>query len=111
MKKVLLWLSVIVIFIAFVKYTLITQVNECAQLQEKTISTLSNFSKCESDSDCTIIGLSCPFECNTPLNTAYKNQAFSAVGAYNKSCMMICPDCPKSAPPAVVCRDKKCVTI
>jgi hypothetical protein len=108
MKKVIVWTIVVLVFVATIKYVLFSHATRCTEIAQQVASSLERYGQCEVDSDCTIVTLSCPFDCNTPLHKAQVQAAFSEVTTYQKNCMMVCPDCPPAKATRVSCQNGQC---
>jgi len=78
-----------------VKYIGFSHVNSCGEMASGVKSKIVLNSSCAVDSDCTKLRLSCPFDCDVPVNNAATKEILDSVNGYNRSCMMLCPDCPK----------------
>lgn len=110
-KVVLLWVLGIAGFIIFVKMNLLSQTGKCSSLQKTALSEIEKLKICATDYECTFLRLSCPFDCFTPINSKYTNQALTHVNKYNKECMMVCPLCPKKVNQALKCIEGKCTAV
>lgn len=108
MKSLLIKLSLALAFVAFVKYTLFSHANTCSQLEAETKNRLKEFAQCSQDSDCTFVRLNCPFDCLTGVNRNQVDALLSSISTYNKSCMMVCPSCPKTEPQVLACENGLC---
>jgi hypothetical protein len=108
MKSLLIKLSLALAFVAFVKYMLFSHANTCSQLEAEAKNKLKEFGQCSQDSDCTFVRLNCPFSCLTGVNRNQVDALLSSVNTYNKSCMMVCPSCPKIDPMAITCEAGVC---
>ena len=70
--------------------------NESQQLKEQeTINSfIQNSKQCQSDSDCKLVFLGCPFDCGTAINTESVGKVQSMVDDYNKNSCYGCDyDC------------------
>ena len=109
MKRFLAWLAVILGFVVFVKFSLLSHAGTCQKLELEGKAKLLEFAGCESDADCTYVRLSCPFDCVTPVHRASVDSALSVVSQYNKSCMMVCPECPPTESKMIRCQAGRCL--
>ncbi len=108
MKKILISLLVILGIGLFLRHNILSHAEECVALETETKGKIAGFGACSTDEECTVVGLSCPFDCRTAVAKSNVDETFSAVSVYQKSCMMVCPDCPKGDGPTAVCRAGRC---
>ena len=108
MKKALVWVIICLGVAAYIKFALLSHADECTALQETAIQLIETNASCNVAEDCTVERFNCPFECLTVINQQARDSVVSAVNTYNKSCMMICPDCPKSPPRKAQCINNRC---
>lgn len=80
----------------------------CSMFEEQVRTSIAQSASCNSDSDCTLMQLPCPFDCLTPMNSSGKTAVTEALDTYTKSCMNVCPDCPKNARAKVSCVASRC---
>jgi hypothetical protein len=109
MKRFAVWLLVILGFVAFVKFSLLSHSETCQKLEVEAKSRLHELAVCQTDSDCTFVRLSCPYDCVTALHRNSVDPAMTLVSNYNKNCMMVCPECPKFDPGPIRCMAGFCV--
>lgn len=110
MRKFLLIFLALAAFAAFVKYVGLSHARQCTELQQGVEAVLAQARSCSSDADCTVQGLSCPFPCTVALNRQQVHEVLARAGEYHRSCMMVCPDCPKSVP-EVRCMSGQCALL
>jgi len=108
LKHLILVVAVLAGVGLFVRHNLTTHAAECLRLETETREILASSASCVVDADCTTIGLSCPFDCLTPVRRDMVDESFSAVARYNRSCMLVCPDCPKGVPTTARCVAGRC---
>jgi hypothetical protein len=109
MKKILISILLLVAVALFLRHNILSHTEECVALEGVTKEQLAQYGVCSSDAECTIVGLSCPFDCRTPVAQTNVDETFAAVSVYQKSCMMVCPDCPKGDNARATCREGRCV--
>ena len=109
MKKLIIWFCGIAIFVLAVKYVGLSQANDCSVLAKEIQAELSDYALCQADEDCTFVRFNCPFECFTPVRRDRVDAAMAAVNPYHKSCLMVCPECPKTLPGGARCEGGRCV--
>ena len=69
----------------------------------------STYTYCETDNDCTVAVLGCPFGCGTPVNKQYEQDLLNLVGEYHaQSCMSCDYACPTGTTAA--CLQNRCRT-
>jgi len=96
------------LLLAFVVYSFLSEAGRCDELLATTKHLLRQAQICEQDSDCEVVQLQCPLDCETPISSNQRQQFFEQLDEYYASCMMACPECPKGRPPAVRCVSNKC---
>lgn len=106
---VVLSLAFLVLIGLYTRHTLVSHAADCRALEAATKERLAGSTTCTADTECTRIKFSCPFDCNTPVRRDLVDESLSAVSAYNKSCMMVCPDCPKEVQGVPRCAEGRCI--
>ena len=109
MRKIAITLLALLGVGFFIRHNILSHAEECVALETETKAKIAEFGGCTTDGDCTVVGLSCPFECLTAVAQRNVDETFSTVSVYQKSCMMMCPDCPKGMEARAVCRENRCV--
>ena|GEM_PF-5312262 len=108
MKTAGLWVIGIILFIATVSYVGLSDAGSCEDIAAGVKSNIVTHSKCSVDSDCKKLRLACPFDCDVSVNAVAVEEVLASVNAYNRSCMMVCPECPKGSSSAAKCVDSMC---
>lgn len=109
MKKFIVWICGIAIFVLAVKYVGFSQANTCSVLATEIKAQLRDYALCQADTECTFVRLNCPFDCFTPVHRDQVDAALNAANPYQKSCLMVCPECPKALPSGARCESGRCV--
>jgi len=109
MRKALVWILGIILFVVAVKYVGFSQAGKCADLSLEIRGKLGDYATCQADEECTFVQLNCPFDCFTPVRRDRVDDAMSAAASYQRSCMMVCPECPKILPAGARCESGRCV--
>ena len=86
-------------------------VNNCAALEAATRSEIAAAESCRVDQDCLLLALACPYECLNPIRRDAKSKVIAALEEYNKSCLAMCPDCPKDRTSKVACVNQRCTRV
>ena len=109
MKKPLLWICGIALFVVAVKYVGFSQAGNCSALAQGIQAELRGYASCQADEECTFVRLNCPFDCFTPVHRDRVDEAMNAASPYQRSCLMVCPECPKEFPRRVRCASGRCI--
>ncbi len=105
------WILIILAAAAVVgtiKYVGFSLAEECQNLQNEALARIDRSKQCETDADCTILRLSCPFECETAINRTSHDGVMEAVRSFTRDCMLVCPECPKGLLSKPRCRQGLC---
>ncbi len=109
MRKILLPILALAGLGYFFYSSLMGAVNNCEKLEAATLEAITAASAgCSSDQDCTLLPLTCPYDCLTPMMRSAKPQVVAALDEYMASCMAMCPDCPKERSAKAVCINSRC---
>ncbi|MCB0324184.1 MAG: hypothetical protein KDD69_11455, partial [Bdellovibrionales bacterium] len=92
MKTATVWAVLLAGAGYFVFTTLLSEVSSCDTRESEVREQLALAASCSSDADCTILALSCPYDCETPINRNERSNVIRTIGSYNSSCMSVCPD-------------------
>ncbi|NDC36800.1 MAG: hypothetical protein EBZ48_01975 [Proteobacteria bacterium] len=109
MKKLFVWLFGIAMFVLAVKYVGFSQAGNCSALAAGIQAELREYTSCQADEECAFVRLNCPFDCFTPVRRDRVDRAMNAASPYGRSCLMVCPECPKTLPRGAHCQSGRCV--
>ena len=91
--------------------SLMNAVSNCAELEVVIRSEIAAADSCSVDQDCLLLALPCPYDCLNPIRRDAKPQVIAALNEYNKSCLAMCPDCPKDDTSKVACVNQRCTKV
>ena len=95
----------------FIYVSLMNTVSNCAELEASTRSEIAAAESCNVDQDCLLLALTCPYECLNPIRRDAKSEVIAALKEYNKSCLAMCPDCPRDDTSKVACINQRCTKV
>ena len=95
----------------FIHASFMSTASNCAELEATTRAEIAASQSCENDQDCLLLVLTCPYECLNPIRKDAKLAVMAALNNYNKSCLAMCPDCPKDDTSKVACISQRCTKV
>lgn len=106
MRKFVIWVLVLAGLAGLMFNALLSEAGNCNQLEANVREVIAG-GQCETNADCTVLNLTCPFDCFTPVERSLRSEVYAALNEYNSNCLPTCPDCPKT-PAKAVCINNRC---